>query len=307
MDPSIPSFNQVESVSPAGQVITIDPPDKSKVKEFAFTLWDEEMPGVRLMEILGLPCKKFAFQREVCPSTGKVHFQGQMSLHDRQSEEEVWKWFPGPSQVRKTRNVIASEVYCQKGRTRVEGPWTKGDVAKVEKGGRPRKGDEKSAKGQKFVTKFEIALRPVPETWRAWQLECMRIARGRPDERTVYWFWGPDGNSGKTTMSHMLCAEFEGQVIGGQLQNVLACATEAPRRLYIVAAARKTKPEKFPYEAIEMLKDGIWLKGKNEVVPVVRKSMVHVFVFANCAPVLENFTMDRWKVMKIDGLGDKAP
>lgn len=300
MDPGKPGSDQVKTRREGGLVITEDPRDKGKSKEFAFTLFNE-MAGEDLVQVLELKCKKFAFQREQCPETKKIHFQGQMSLHEREDLETVWKWFPKPGRVRRTRNVTGSELYCQKGETRIEGPWTKGEVAKLSVGGRPKKAHGKPLHPQTFVSKFETVLRQEPSTWYPWQVECMKIAGGRPDERNVWWWWGPDGCSGKTTMIHKLSDDYEAQVIGGKYQNVLACATDAPRRLYVVAAGRKTKPEKFPYEAIEALKDGTWLKEKYEVVPVIRKSLVHVFVFANCAPILDNFTKDRWRVIKIDG------
>lgn len=181
-------------------------------------------------------------------------------------------------------------AYCCKPEGRTGGPWEHGMV--------PVKKVPKLKVGE-FVSKFQVALRPIPQTWHAWQQHALDTAANLPDERSVHWWWGPEGCDGKTTVVHELLRNYEGLPVNGELGNVLSLATDTPRRLYVVVAPRDQRVEDFPYDAIELLKDGIWMKGKYEVKAVHREMMVHVFVFANVPPDISKLTADRWKIYKI--------
>lgn len=289
----------VESPIPPPQ---INPIDKGQSVDFAFTYWGL-LTGPELEAILDPRSKKYAFQKEEAPTTKAIHFQGQMSLLKKARMSEVWNWFPTPSQVRRTRNVGASELYCQKAETRIEGPWTKGDV-KREMGGRPKKEVKNYALQPAPNSKFPTGLRPVPLTWYDWQMFCMGRGGLTPGERFVEWFWGPKGCAGKTTMCHKLVVDFEANVIGNdRLGDILAFVEENRSRLYVINEPRTEVDydrSKFPYAALELIKDGLFSKSKYEVKQVVRQWCSHVFVFTNRPPDLTKLTADRWKVVNVE-------
>jgi len=63
-------------------------------------------------------CDWIMAQLEKCPTSGRVHLQGM--AHSK----EVSRWgFMKPAHVEKCINPIKSIEYCEKERTKLEGPW----------------------------------------------------------------------------------------------------------------------------------------------------------------------------------------
>lgn len=231
-----------------------------------------------IIKILEPKCTDFCFQLERGEETGYLHYQGVMRTKERTRWSAVRKWMPEGTHLEETRSWKAQWTYCQKAETAVEGPW---------------KLDSEAA------PKWEVAVRSTPVEWYPWQNEVLQWARGLPDERSVLWVYDAAGRSGKTTLGHELCKNYGGVPVNGKLGDVLALATERSARLYLIVAPRDQSANDFPYAAIEMLKDGLWMKGKYEVDCVVRSELVHVIVLANCLPIYEKLTHDRWKTISV--------
>ena len=69
--------------------------------------------------------KKVTGQREICPDTGKLHFQGHIQLHTQQRMSAIKKWLP-TAHLEITRNITGSLNYVVKSETAVDG--TKVDI-----------------------------------------------------------------------------------------------------------------------------------------------------------------------------------
>ncbi|QGF19386.1 replication associated protein [Antarctic virus COCH21_111] len=254
---------------------------RKQSKEWAWTIYGE-ISFTKILETLDPRCSRYAFQLEMCPTTKKLHYQGQMSLSVKARFHEVVKWFPDKSRVRATRNVVGSELYCQKGASRIEGPWTKGPVA-TPKGGRPKKEEDEPLE--------------LDEPDRAWQQEILAIFDTKPDKRTIYWYWEPDGNAGKTCFAKYVCATRKALYVNGKEGDILYAAAE--KKVKIVIVDVKKSQSDVPYSAIESLKNGIFFSGKYESKDVLRNSP-HVVVFSNRLPELEFLSKDRWVVRRIE-------
>lgn len=224
-------------------------------------------------------CQRFVFQLEEAGDTKKKHYQGQMTLIKKERMHGIKKWLYPGVHLEPTKYLEESEQYCQKLDSRVEGPWKYPVV------------EEK--------VEWPIALRKRPEVWREWQNEVLKIAKNLPDERTVYWVYDKLGGAGKTTLAHELCRNYGGVPVNGALKDILCLASERPSRLYVVVAPRDQKEDEFPYAAVEMLKDGLWMKGKYEVMAVQREELCHVIIFANVKPLTSKLTEDRWHIVDV--------
>lgn len=91
-------------------------------------------PREDVMAKLGGLCKKFVFQKERCETTGRLHYQGRMSLQKPvrlAGLVALLKGSPlagshlGPTTVGETKQQAWS--YVMKEQTRVDGPWTEKD------------------------------------------------------------------------------------------------------------------------------------------------------------------------------------
>lgn len=239
-----------------------------------------------LIQVLERQCKAYSFQGEEGMETGYLHYQGCMSLKKRQRFHVVLEWLGVGTHLEPTVSVEKMEAYCQKEETRVSGPWTKVAEVKV------KKTKTKAAEPQRW-------LRPVPTEWYPWQKAILDMIRKAPDQRTVHWVYDGIGGRGKTTLGHEICKNHDGVVVNGRLGDILALASEKVNNVYLVIAPRDQSAYDFPYVAIELLKDGLWMKGKYEVKSVSRAEMCHVIVLANCLPIMEKLTKDRWNIIEL--------
>lgn len=282
------------SMEQTGGVI-LDPPRKKQENSchwFFFTEYTLVDNPKSMEEILVPQCSHFCFQKEVCPKTKRIHLQGVFRTTTKTRCSAVLKWLPKGIHLEIARSWKDSWDYCSKSRTRLDGPWM------VEP---PKKVKRKAAvpAEPEWRARFPVVLRKTPEVWRDWQKQVLDWVGGPPDERSVLWIHDEAGKMGKTTLGHEICTKYGGVPVNGELRDVLALATERPMRVYLVVAPRDQPSEKFPYSAMEMLKDGLWMKGKFEVTCVVRQELVHVVVLANCLPILSKLTLDRWTILSI--------
>lgn len=84
-----------------------------KATNFAITAYNEEI--LLLEDATTYPhfVKKVFGGREICPTTGKVHFQGHIQCHSQQRFSAIKKWLP-TAHIEVARNVQASIQYALK-------------------------------------------------------------------------------------------------------------------------------------------------------------------------------------------------
>lgn len=131
----------------------------------------------------------------------------------------------------------------------------------------------------------------------SWQTDIVNICNTIPDKRIIHWFWDSEGNSGKTTIAKYLTFFYNAVPLRGKTNDILFCAAEHRSNIYIFIAPRSNE-DYFPYEGLELIKDGYYMCPKYESKPVCRSSP-HVFVFANFEPNYMKLSVDRWHVIQI--------
>ncbi len=140
--------------------------------------------------------------------------------------------------------------------------------------------------------------------WRGWQKEVIDIVRGEVHPRKIYWFWEPEGNSGKSFLTKWLFMNYRCIVGGGKKADVfhqVAMAFEkdeaADPQLILLDIPRSAQ-KYCCYGAIEDLKNGFVNSGKYEG-GVFCFNYPHVIVFANEEPDYNEMSADRWCVKRL--------
>jgi len=135
-----------------------------------------------------------------------------------------------------------------------------------------------------------------------WQLQVMNILKDKPDKRTIHWFWEPSGNVGKSTLCKYLVVKHGALMLTGKSADMFHMLAKFPnKRKIILVDCPRSQQDYLNYGALEMVKTGLVFSGKYEGSQLVFNSP-HVIVFANSPPVnMEaNFSMDRWKIVRIE-------
>lgn len=230
----------------------------------------------KFLDFCEFKCCKYAFQEEVCPTTGTLHIQGIIKLYRK--ERDTAFGLPKEIHWEKVRNEAQATRYCLKDHTHVGRRWTKGIPVP------PR--DPLAG----------LELRP-------WQAQVLSIIAGEPDDRKLYWYWDRTGNTGKTALTKHLCLKHGAAFVCGKPGDIFHSvaervrATGAPR--IIIFGYPRDKEDHIAYGAMEQVKDGIFFAGKYESGQIVMDNP-HIFVFANFAPDESTMSKDRWVVVNID-------
>lgn len=137
-----------------------------------------------------------------------------------------------------------------------------------------------------------------------WQLDIIDLINSEPDNRTINWFWEPDGCSGKTTFQKYLFTHFEGvAVLSGKAADMKNGIIEFVKKHgetpdIVLINIPRCNIEYISYYGIEEIKDMFFFSGKYEGGQICGKSP-HVIIFANEAPNLNVFSKDRWNINRI--------
>lgn len=270
-------------------------------KHWFFTDWVDQFPadlgssknkGDRLFNILKeVGCKKIVFQTEVCPTTGKEHFQGMFSLIKKKKLSAILKQiFEGrKNQVRPALSIGGSVDYCTKEETR-------------------KSPDEVWYYPCKPYNQTTIT------TFKEWQKDIIKVIREPADDRTVFWFWSEAGKIGKSTFCKYLYDNYNGE--GG---NVVVFDSMKKSDVYFTFAGGKNpsidylppkivifdlprarlKSDDFDWSTIEGLKNGLIFSGKYECRGF-RFTPPHIICFSNREPNVNKLSEDRWIIENID-------
>lgn len=76
-------------------------------------------------------------------------------------------------------------------------------------------------------------------------------------------------------------------------------ATASTRPQVVMIDVARTNMERFNYQALEQIKNGIFFCGKYESKMVVM-NIPHVVVFANEPPEQSSLSADRWEIQEIN-------
>lgn len=242
-----------------------------------------EASAVQVVQVFNEYCKKFAFQKEQSED-GFLHYQCLIALYRKARKQQVINELSvrlgctvDNLSVRGSDKDFIS--YVTKRETRVDGPWSKGFP------GIPS-APPKIIKESMFYP---------------WQKKVWEIIKAEPDDRSIYWIWDPIGNCGKTAFCKFLIYHRDAFVFRGKSSDMASRIVQLETDVKIaVMNVSRTQESFVSYQGIEEIKDGLVCSGKYEGGQKIFDPP-HVFIFANFEPDRNALSMDRWKIMRIDG------
>lgn len=131
---------------------------------------------------------------------------------------------------------------------------------------------------------------------RPWQIQLCKELEEAPDDRTIHWVYGPEGNEGKSTF--VKCLMKKGWVM------VNAGAAADMKDQYVQQGMTKNMVVDIPryvqgveysgvYSLVEEVKNRLIASTKYRPEQVVDVSRVHVVVMSNKKPDMEMLSKDR--------------
>lgn len=222
-------------------------------------------------------CTKFTLGREGKDKT--PHIQGHLYFKSDRAWSSLCKAWP-KCHWEKTRNVFAAAKYCEK-----EGNAVKESPMKIKLDAYM----EKVWSNRKFFT---------------WQEEIFEILKTEPDERTINWFWEPDGGAGKSQFAKYLIWKFKAVIVNGKQNDIFnGIKTYLEEKQdymdVVIVDVPRVNSEYICYSSMEKIKDGLFYSGKYEGGQILLIPC-HLIVFANVPPDTSKMSMDRWNIRRIE-------
>lgn len=213
---------------------------------------------------------------EICPTTGTPHLQGYVEFPQK-IRWSAFKTLPlGIEWIAAKGNRLKNEIYCSK-----EGKAVAKGTCKVH-------------------TKYTVNIQLYP-----WQIMIKDILDQEPDDRTIRWFWEPDGNTGKTVFQKWIYLKYPYVVVlsgkGSDMKNGIVTYIEKNRKAPNIVLMNIPKCQDSDYiswQGIEEVKDMFFYSGKYEGGMVCDKSP-HLLIFSNEQPPLHKMSEDRWIVTRL--------
>nr|WAE42303.1 MAG: replication associated protein [Cressdnaviricota sp.] len=141
------------------------------------------------------------------------------------------------------------------------------------------------------------------ETLYPWQQQILELYNTEPDDRSIHWFWEPNGNIGKSAFVKYMVIKHKALFCDGGKKNDLINLVfnnnmdECKCIIWDIPRASKGS---ISYSTLEAVKNGLVCNTKYET-GVKAFNSPHVFVFANFEPEnMDNLSPDRWKITKIN-------
>nr|WOR75574.1 alpha rep protein [Tomato leaf curl alphasatellite] len=276
-------------------------------RNWCFTLFNYILP---LFTSLPEWANYIIYQEEACPETKRKHIQGYVNLKRSQRFAFLKKKLPDGAHIESCRGSASSNRdYCRKDATRTGGPWEFGVFC--EAGSNKRKTMERFQEdpeelrladpklyrrclATKVNSEFCGLVLPVPD--RPWQRVAQKVLDKGPDDRTIIWVYGSEGNEGKTTWAKTKIQEGWFYSRGGKGENIKYqyaehlghCIFDIPRQA----------EDDLQYTVLEEIKDRLIRSSKYEPIDFNCSDSVHVVVLSNFLPCLDLEYNNRGEVVK---------
>lgn len=139
--------------------------------------------------------------------------------------------------------------------------------------------------------------------WYDWQQEVLDILATEPNTRDIYWFWEPVGNKGKSFMTKYINWKFNTVIVNGKQSDVFNgiktfLDTEKVFPQVAIVDIPRSNKNYVCYGTMEKIKDGLAYSGKYEGGKLELLPL-HMIVFANFEPNLEEMSADRWHIREL--------
>ncbi len=221
----------------------------------------------------------YLFGEEV-GTDGTPHLQGVFRFKNPRSFNSVRKLLRN-NHIEKCKNWNASLNYCSKdGET----------YTNIEK---------MSTRKDRLIKKYDEVK------WKSWQADIIAICETKPNDRTVYWFWEKEGNTGKSFLSKYLVLKYDAIVADGKKDNVfnqikgwLDKHKENEDPKIVILDIPRYNLEYINYGCLEHIKNGMLYSGKYEGGVCLFESP-HIIIFANREPDIGKMSEDRWAIFEI--------
>jgi len=164
----------------------------SRAKHWFFTI---NNPTEADAEALGnLECVYLVYQKESGDKTGTPHYQGIVGFEKQLRMNAVSALLPRAN-LSVAKSVSACLNYCQKSTTRIDGPWTRGDVPAHTQGKRSdlEHIKEKVLAGTSMRQLASENFSDAVKYFRSLQSMVTMFQAPRDFVTKVYVFWGPTG------------------------------------------------------------------------------------------------------------------
>lgn len=253
------------------------PNSNTKVRAFCITINNpikDDHDVIRSFE-------KYVYQLEK-GENGTVHIQGLIYNKNPMSFESLKKKLVR-AHIEKCRDMEASIKYCSKEDSRIEGPFVKG-----------------------FTIPKPLNILKESQLYK-WQNKVIDLINDHirnNDDRTIYSILDIKGNIGKTALCRY--------IVGSGLFNSIyissgkACDIKFALAQYknlddlvILFDLPRSVEEYVSYQAIEEVKNGIYLSTKYESKMILHNSPF-IIIFHNFELQYDKLSKDRWKVAKLD-------
>jgi len=218
-----------------------------------------------------------------------IHLQGYGRLEDKRRPSAVLKRmieaFPGKSCYCAAASENGQESlkkYCMKESSRMAGPWA----------------DKEMYLGEDLIKPHQMV---------GFQKWICKLLPRKPSRRLTYWFYCPEGGSGKSAIAKYLAYHFgvPTYTFAKAWDLLKLVAMEPNKKMYIINLS-KTKPAEVSgddlYNVIESIKDGNFCSYKGSDVQRVLMNPPHLCIMANHAPRKDQLTQKRLKVFKLGPL-----
>lgn len=290
-----------------------------QARSFAFTFYYTDPPvfDPEHMQFL-------VYGKEICPDTGRDHWQCHVDFKKKKTYSGVRKFFPylATDALSVVRDYDNHVNYCRKDGKATEfgtpfAPGTRNDLITVK---------NRLLAGELFSDLLlddscaEIIARHMPyfrtisttvssgaglsalqaqlsgATLRAWQQDLITDVIGTPPSpRHVHWYYEELGLAGKTFMANYLTA-FHNTIVftGGKVADISYAYNNQPVVIFDIARSNAECMIAI-YQCIEMFKNRRLFSAKYESHTKLF-TVPHVLCFANFEPDKTKLSADRWKV-----------
>lgn len=253
-----------------------------QLRRYSFTLFTgEEWEDTknRLIKRLRLKCARWTLQLEKGDESGKLHLQGRLSFKiGKRKSEGIAALEEKEITLKPEHDTEASDFYCNKEETRIDGPWTDKD---------------KEVYIPRQIRDIELYK---------WQEEIISLC-GVWDTRHIEIIYDDNGNIGKSTLCTYMGVHKLGKLLPfcNDYKDILRMGYDiGVQRAYIIDMPRAINKDKLYqfYSAIETLKSGYCYDDRYKFQDRYF-DCPNIFVFTNKLPDICMLSMDRWRFWKV--------
>ena len=277
---------------------------RNRVYRYHLTIYIEDKPRMKLCNIqspledwFNDNCKKWVYQLEESKN-GMMHFQCVISLNKKEFSKKVLSSISAYTGIKEDYINISPSLtgntsfcYGMKDDTRVDGPWS----------------------NKMLEENLPVETLAFGKFYN-WQKVVFHIAMGKPDDRSIHWFYDTKGNRGKTQLTRMLLANHGKEVgvipcVGTSNQLVSAIINMGMRKTYILDIPRAKSGGSWDDRiadlmlTIESIKNGLLVSAMYGKLNQLLMPHPNVIVFSNYD--LNGLSPDRWKKYDMDTMSEE--